>query len=125
VGAAFYFKQDLRLQGHFSAAASPNGSGAAVHPDHPSYLTLPPSGPNTLAYVAAGQSIKIVDTVHFIERGDLQIRDNIVGPLKVSRPLPSDNAGCSGANCIVARLYGVTSAGAVVTVEVRGRDIQN
>ncbi|MGH7552196.1 MAG: Ig-like domain-containing protein [Longimicrobiales bacterium] len=123
-GAAFYFKQDLRLQGHFAAGSAGGGSGAAVHPDHPSYVTQPPSGPNTLAYVAVGRSVKIVDTVHFVERGDLQIRDNIVGPLKVSRPLPSDNAGCSGANCIVARLYGITDAGAVVVMEVRGRDIR-
>jgi hypothetical protein len=123
VGAAFYFKEDLRLQGHF-AAGSAAGSGAALHPNHPSYTGLPPSGPNTLAFVAAGRAVKIVDTVHFIERGDIQIRDNIIGPLKVSLPLPGDNAGCSGADCVVARLYGVTDAGAVVLVEVRGRDIR-
>jgi hypothetical protein len=124
LNAAYYFKEDLRLQGHFGAAVAARGSGTALHPDHPSYVNYPPSGPNTLGFVAARQTVKIVDTVHFFERGEIQIRDNIIGPLKVSRPLPGDNVGCAGENCIVARLYGVTDAGAVVLVEVRGRDIQ-
>jgi hypothetical protein len=124
LSSAYYFKEDLRLQGHFAAVAFPGGSGAGLHPGHPSYTNFPPSGPNTLGYVATGQTVKIVDTVHFNERGEIPVRDNIVGPLKVSRPLPSDNAGCSGADCIVARLYGVTDGNAVVLVEVRGRDIR-
>lgn len=122
--AAFYFKEDLRLQGHFGAVAAGVGSGAGLHPTHPSYTGYPPSGPATLSYVAAGSSIKIVDTVHFNERGEIQIRDNIVGPMKVSGPLPGDNAACSGADCVVARVYGVTDGGAVVVVPVRGRDIR-
>jgi hypothetical protein len=65
-----------------------------------------------------------VDTVHFAERGAIAVRDDIVGPLRVSLPLPSDNASCSGGDCIVAKLYGVTNAGAVVVVDVRGRDIK-
>jgi hypothetical protein len=124
VRSAYYFKEDLRLQGHFGAVASTVGSGAGLHPTHPSYANYPPSGPTTLSYVAAGRTIKIVDTVHFNERGEIQIRDNIVGPMKVSPPLPGDNAGCPGADCIVARVYGVTDGGAVVVVPVRQRNIQ-
>jgi hypothetical protein len=122
--AAYYFKDDLRLQGHFAAPVPGAGSGAVVHPQHPSYATYPPSGPTTLSFVAAGTSVRIVDTVHFAERGAIAVRDDIVGPLRVSLPLPSDNASCSGGDCIVAKLYGVTNAGAVVVVDVRGRDIK-
>jgi hypothetical protein len=122
--AAYFFKDDLRLQGHFGAPVTGTGSGAALHPAHPSYATYPGPGPATLAFVADGNTVRIVDTVHFSDRGSIAIRDDIVGPLRVSPPLPGDNASCSGADCIVARLYGVTSAGAVVVVDVRGRDIK-
>jgi hypothetical protein len=125
--AAYFFKNDdLRLQGMFAAPVPLNGggSGAGLHPQHPSYSSYPPSGASTLAFVADDQRIRIVDTVHFTERGRIEVRDRIVGPLRVSPPLPGDNTGCTGGDCIVARVYAVTSAGAVVLVEVRGRDIQ-
>jgi hypothetical protein len=125
--AAYFFKNDdLRLQGLYAAPVPLNGgfSGAGLHPQHPSYASYPPSSATTLAFVADDFRIRIVDTVHFTERGTIELRDRIVGPLRVSTPLPSDNAGCSGEDCIVARVYAVTSAGAVVLVEIRGRDIQ-
>ena len=99
-------------------------SGAALHPAHPSYASYPLPGPTTLAFVADGNTVRIVDTVHFSDRGSITVRDDIIGPLRVSPPLPSDNASCSGVDCIVAWLYGVTNAGTVVTVSVRGRDIK-
>jgi hypothetical protein len=100
------------------------GSGAVVHPQHPSYAAYPPSGATTLAFVAEGTSIRIVDTVHFTSRGTIEVRDAIIGPVRVSAPLAGEAAGCTGADCIVVKLYGVTSAGAVLLVDVRARDIQ-
>ena len=120
--AAFFFKDDLRLQGHFGTTGG--GSGAVLHPQHPSYATYPLPGPATLAFVADGNSIRIVDTVHFSDRGRIEVRDDVVGPLRVSPPLSGDNASCSGTDCIVAKLYGVTNAGTVVVVDVHGRDIK-
>ncbi len=123
--AAYFFKEDLRLQGHFAAPITSTGSGAVVHPQHPSYAGFPPSGANTLAFVAEGTRVRVVDTVHFAERGAIETRDRIRGPLRVSPPLPSDNAaGCTGPDCIIAKLYGVTDAGTVVIVDVRARDIR-
>jgi hypothetical protein len=122
--AAYFFKDDLRLQGHYGAAVQGSGSGASLHPAHPSYATYPLPGPATLAFVADGNTVRIVDTVHFSDRGSIAIRDDIIGPLRVSPPLPGDNTSCSGVDCIVARLYGVTDAGTIVTVDVRGRDIK-
>lgn len=124
--AAYFFKNDdLRLEGLFAAPVTPGGqSGAGLHPQHPSYATYPPSGTGTLAFVADETRIRIVDTVHFTERGTIEVRDRVIGPMRVSPPLPGDNTGCTGGDCIIARIYAVTSAGAVTLVEVRGRDIQ-
>lgn len=125
VQGAYFFKDDLRLQGLASAPVSTAGSGAQLHPDHPSYAAgIPPSGPTTLAFVSAGNVIRIFDTVHFTPRGEIPVRDVISGPLRVSRPLAGEATGCPGANCIVAKLYGVTNAGTVVVVNVRSRHIQ-
>jgi hypothetical protein len=122
---AYFFKDDLRLQGLASAPVATAGSGAQLHPDHPSYaLGIPPSGPTTLAFVSAGNVIRIFDTVHFTERGVIPVRDVISGPLRVSRPLAGEATGCPGSNCIIAKLYGVTSAGTIVVVNVRTRDLQ-
>jgi hypothetical protein len=122
--AAYYFRDDLRLQGHSSTAAG-TGSGAALHPEHPSYSGVPAPGPTTLSFVADGNRIRIVDTVHFHDRGEIPIRDDIVGTVRVTRPLPGENTGCTpGDDCIVAKLYGVTGAGSVVVVNVYARDIQ-
>jgi hypothetical protein len=121
--AAYFFREDLRLQGHAAAAAS-GAAGAQLHPEHPSYVSFPPSGASTLAFVAAGTSIRIFDTVHFSPRGEIEIRDAVSGPLRVSRPLAGETTGCPGTDCIIAKLYGVTSAGAVVVVDVRTRDVR-
>ncbi len=122
--AAYFFKNDdLRLEGLFAAPVSSGRSGAGLHPQHPSYSSYPPSGASTLAFVADETRIRIVDTVHFTERGTIEVRDRLIGPMRVSAPLAGDNTGCSGEDCLVARVYAVTSAGAVVLVEVRGRDI--
>lgn len=121
--AAYFFKSDLRLQGRFEAPVQEGRSGASLHPQHPSYDTFPPAAANALAFVADGHSIRIVDTIHFGELGTIAIRDQVVGPLRVSQPLAGENSGCSPADCIIAKVYAVTDGDAVVIVNVRGRDI--
>jgi hypothetical protein len=75
----------------------------------------------------ADHTVRILDTAHFTERGQIHIRDNIAGPLRAGPPLPTDNGGtgaaCVGQDCVVVKLYAVTDGGGVVVVDVRRRDI--
>ena len=125
--ASYYWSTDLRLQGS-APTGVPGGAGAALHPYHPSFTPGTPSSETTLSFVGqADYTIRILDTTHFAERGQLHIRDMVVGPLKAGPPLPTDNGGtggaCVGDDCVVVKLYGVTDAGGVVVVDVRRRDI--
>jgi hypothetical protein len=124
IQAAYYFKNDLRLQGVFTSPVTTGGSGSVLHPQHPSFVSQPNSTASTLAFVADGAAVRIVDTVHYNERGRIEVRDPLVGPLRVSTPLSGETAGCPGQDCIVAKLYGVTEKGTVVIVNVRTRDIR-
>jgi hypothetical protein len=125
---SYYWTNDLRLQGSVNTDVD-GGAGAALHPDHPSYVQGTATSDRTLAFVGqADYTVRILDTVHFTERGQIHIRDNIVGPLRVAPPLPTDNNGngrnCVGEDCVVLKLFGITSAGGVVSVDVRRRDIE-
>jgi hypothetical protein len=87
-----------------------------------------PSSDKTLAFVGqADNTVRILDTTHFTERGQLHIRDTVVGPLRVGPPLPTDNGGqgaaCTGSDCVVLKVYGITDVGGVVVVDVYRRDI--
>ena len=77
----------------------------------------------------ADNTVRVLDTSHFTERGQLHIRDIVTGPLKAGLPLPTDNggqgAGCVGQDCVVVKLYGITDGGGVVVVDVRRRDISD
>ena len=124
--ASYYWSTDLRLQGSVPTDVE-GGSGAALHPYHPSFTPSNPSSERTLSFVGqADHTLRILDTTHFTERGQIHIRDNIVGPLRAGPPLPTDNggagAGCVGADCVVVKLYGITDGGGVVVVDVRRRD---
>jgi len=130
--AAYYFDRSLRLEGTFSEDINPGGFGAALHPDHNTESAG--STAETLSFVGTAEAtIKIIDTFHFFARGEVPIRDPIVGPLRPTRPIPGfDNVGltCPGdPRCVVVKLFGVTqSAGAtrpdgVVIIDVRERDI--
>lgn len=126
-GASYYWSTDLRLQGSVGKTV-PGGSGAVLHPSHPSFFPGMASSERTLSFVAqADYTVRILDTVHFTERGQIHIRDNVIGPFRVGPPLPSDNSGtgaaCTGQDCVVVKLYGVTDGGGVVVVDVRRRDI--
>ncbi len=118
--AAYFFTEQLRLQGEYSPGVS-GGAGAAFQPGN---------APTTPPYAFIGTtdaSIKAVDTTHFLPRAEIPIKANITGPMRVSGPLASDNAGlsCPGnPQCVVAKLYGITASGGVVLVNVRARDLQ-
>lgn len=127
---AYYFtgQQDgpgqLRLQGLFQGNLGANGAGAALHPDHTGVIAA--TGANYSFIGTDQQTIKIIDTVYFVQVGEVSIRDNIVGPLRATRALPSDNVGLTPTdpNWVMAKLYGVTSAGGVVVLNIRNKDIQ-
>lgn len=127
VVASYFYRTDLRLQGSVSEVTL-GGSGTVLHPHHPSYQQGLASSDSTTAFLGTGDSkIKILDTVHFTERGELEIRDVIAGPFRSAPPLPSDNGGlgrnCSGPACVVVKLYGMTDRGQLVVIDVRRRDI--
>lgn len=121
--AAYYFTPDLRLQGEFRSGIAGGAGGAALHPSHSAALE---SGDNALSFVATpNNSIKIIDTAHFYQRGEIHIRDNVVGPLRTVIPAAAENAGLTPTDpgYIVVKLVGVTSGNNVVIVNVRRRDI--
>ncbi len=116
---------DLRLQGVFSDGVAGGEGGAALHPDH---IYSDGSTEETLAFVAtANRTIKVVDTFHFFERGEIAIRDRVVGQLRASLPFPGENAGLAATDpdYILVKLYGVTDRDAVVIVNVRNKDLTN
>jgi len=127
---SYYWNTDLRLLGSVGSELDGGavGRGVTLHPDHPSTVGPVASSEETLAFVGqADNTIRILDTVHFTARGTLHIRDNLVGPLRAGPPLPTDNGGagasCTGMDCIVVKLYGITDGGGVVVIDVRRRDI--
>lgn len=116
------FEGQLRLQGRFSTGVAGGNGGVALHPSHNTALV---SNSTTLAFIATvNRSIKIVDTFSFRERGEIQIRDNIVGALRAALPLAAENVGLMG-TCdeILVKLYGVTGAGNAVIINVRAKDV--
>jgi hypothetical protein len=119
----YFFSNDLRLRGTVPEPFA-GGGGAAFHPSHPGVALPSAPSASTLAFTVSGDRvIRILDTVHYLERGSIPIRDALAGPLRVSPPLASDNEGfgasCSGPECVVAKVYAVTQAGGVVVVDVR------
>ena len=123
----YFFSNDLRLRGTVPESVG-GGGGAALHPDHPNTPAPSASGPTTVAFTVSGdRAIRILDTVHYQERGLLPIRDGISGPMRVTPPLPSDNNGqgrnCTGSDCVVAKVFAVTDSGGITVVDVRAADI--
>ncbi|MEX0892050.1 MAG: hypothetical protein WEB88_07750 [Gemmatimonadota bacterium] len=121
----YYFDEELRLQGQFTSGIAGGGGGAALHPLH---ATDVPPASERLSFVGTpNQTIKIIDTVHFYERGEIAIRDNITGPLRAYLPNAAENVGLvpGDPNFIVVKLAGVTAGGRVVIVNVREKDINN
>lgn len=114
--AAYFFDPMLRLQG---LAAVPEGRGVALLSDV--------GGRGSLAFVGTAEgTIDVLETsAHYRRVGTIPIRDPLVGPLRVISARGVN--ACPdlqelGPECVVARLYGITSAG-VVEVEVLRRHL--
>jgi DNA-binding beta-propeller fold protein YncE len=123
--AAYFFTPDLRLQGEFRSGMAGGAGGASLHPQHASALE---TGDRALAFVPTGnRTIRIIDSAHFFQRGEIAIRDNVVGPVRAVLPPSGDNAGRAPTdpNFIVVRLVAVTSDANVVVINVRRKDITN
>lgn len=122
---AYFFGPDpsgqnvLRMLGT-NSRINPNGAGAALHPDN-DITAAPPVGDDPsrrLTFLGSGDArVEIVDAFHYeTPRGNLLIRDPILGPLRISRRLPPDPAG------VILKLYGITENG-VVVIPVKDTDI--
>jgi hypothetical protein len=126
---SYFFSTDLRLRGTVPEGVA-GGGGAALHPSHPNVAVASASSTETLAFTVTGdRMIRILDTVHYGERGRIVLRNSIAGPLRVTLPFASDNNGqganCAGPSCVVAKVFAVTAAGGIVVVDVLASDIQS
>jgi hypothetical protein len=113
---------ELRLQGEFRTGMAGGQGGATLHPQHSAVLQ---SGDAALSFAAtANRSIKIIDSRHFYERGEIFLRDNVVGPVRAFLPTAGENAGLDAANQIVVKLLAVTTGDNVVVINVRRKDLR-
>jgi hypothetical protein len=122
--STYFFDRDLRLQGLFSQGVSGGSGGAALHPNQTGVTE--PVANEALAFVAtANRTIKILDTVHFYQRGEVPIRDNIAGPLRATLPFAGENGALPGTdpNFILVKVFGVTDSGSVVVINIRNKDL--
>jgi hypothetical protein len=104
----------LRLQGTYNSADQ--GAGIAFSPGANGTGTS--NLADRIAFVAsAGGKIEIVDVAHYNNRGTLQLKYPVYGPLRVTRPLPGDPAD------VVLKLY-VMSTNGLVVINLRASDIQ-
>ncbi|HSJ26093.1 MAG TPA: Ig-like domain-containing protein [Longimicrobiales bacterium] len=114
---------ELRLQGEFTAGMQNGQGGATLHPAHSEVLE---SGDEALSFAAtSNRSIRIIDSRHFFLRGEIFLRDNVVGPVRAFLPTAAENSGLSAENQIVVKLLAVTEGDNVVVVNVRRKDLQN
>jgi DNA-binding beta-propeller fold protein YncE len=115
---------DLRLQGEFTAGMAGGQGGATLHPQHAAVLE---QGDRSLSFAAtANRSIRIIDSRHFYLRGEILLRDNVVGPLRAFMPAAAENGGLppSHEDYIVVKLLAVTAGDNVVVINVRRKDLQ-
>ena len=118
------FEGQLRLQGVFNQGVAGGNGGVALHPNHGTVLNG--SDATTMAFIATGnKTVKIVDTFHYNQLGEVAIRDNIVGQLRAMPPNPSFNTGLAPERCdyTIVQLFGVTSTNNLAIVNIRTRDI--
>lgn len=117
--AAYFFGNDLRLQGLARQEAQGGGAG---------FLPLR-TGNRTLAFTGTGSgTIQVVETTNYRSLGEVFIRDAVAGPFKVAPPLPGQNAcpadfASGPAGCVVARAYAVTAGGGVAIVDILREDL--
>jgi len=103
----------LRLQGKYDSFD--NGAGIAFHPAADGTMT--PAAAR-LAFVGASSGvIELVDAAYYVNRGKLQLKNPIYGPLRASPPMPGDSPD------VVMKLYAVSTKGLVV-VDLTAADIK-
>ncbi|HEY5218882.1 MAG TPA: hypothetical protein VIJ16_03685, partial [Gemmatimonadaceae bacterium] len=103
----------LRLQGTYDSADQ--GAGIAFDPGANGFTT---DGTDQVAFVAsASGKIEIVDVAHYNNRGTLQLKYGLYGPIRATRPLPGDPAD------VIMKLYGMSTQGLVV-INLRAADIK-
>jgi hypothetical protein len=125
-GAYFFLNNDpvigqLRLQGIFSNPGS--AGGLALHPQH---RYAHESTPRTLSFVPTPDNkVRVVDTFHYCQVGEVTIKDNIVGQVRAVLPWDGENAGLqlTDPNFLIVRLFAVTDTGRALFVDVRRRDL--
>ncbi|MEX0908043.1 MAG: Ig-like domain-containing protein [Gemmatimonadota bacterium] len=130
--AAYFFTADrsltdpLRLQGEFRSGIAGGTGGAALHPGLSNVLE--PNADLRLAFVATGNSsIRIIDSVHYFERGEIILRDPVVGPVRAVLPTAAELSAfpAGDPNRMIMKLIAVTEGDNVVIVNVRRKDILN
>jgi len=99
----------LRLQGKFNTFS--HGAGIAFHPAARGANT--PNPAERLAFLASDNAtISILDVAHYLSAGTLPIKTKLYGPLRVSRPFPTDPPD------VVLKLFGIATTRLVV-IDVR------
>jgi hypothetical protein len=102
----------LRLQGKYTSNAS--GAGIVFHPQ-----ANGPTSPNQsrTAFISSGnRTVEVVDIFHYINRGRLELKNSLYGPLRATLPLPGDPPE------VILKLFGLTAEGLVV-IDLRDGDI--
>ena len=104
----------LRLQGIYADAGA-GGAGIAFHPR--ANGTGSPTC-ERLSFVADGsKAIHATDLAFFIRRGRFDLKHQLYGPIRVSRPMAGDDP------TIVLKLYGVSLTGGLTVIDLRAADI--
>jgi hypothetical protein len=110
----------LRLQGFFGDAGT-GGAGIAYHPraDGVTHADGTSSAADErLSFVAAGdKTVHAVDIAFFIGRGRYDLKHQLYGPLRVSRPMAGDDP------TIILKLYGISLEGGLTVIDLRAPDI--
>ncbi len=103
----------LRLQGKYDSFD--NGAGITFHPAAQGTLS---GAAQRLAFVgAASGQIEVVDVAYYINRGRLQLKNPIYGPLRASGPMPGDDPS------VVMKLFAVSQQGLIV-IDLTAQDIK-
>ncbi|HEY5061186.1 MAG TPA: hypothetical protein VII52_06595, partial [Gemmatimonadaceae bacterium] len=103
----------LRLQGKYDSFD--DGEGIAFHPAADGTLTPMPS---RIAFVgSASGRIEIVDIAYYINRGTIELKNGIYGPLRASLPMPGDPPN------VIMKLFTMSPQGLTV-VNLTAADIK-
>jgi hypothetical protein len=102
----------LQLQGQYPPLSS--GSGITMHPQANGGLA---SNGTSLAFVASASGfIEIVDLAHYNNRGTLELKYPVYGPIRATMPMPGDPP------TVVLKLFAMSTNGLVV-IDLTAADI--